>query len=156
MSIDWQMLVLGEDMKFYRMALFDSAKNTRLVVGGAWLTSQAATACHCSVSHLSIKLAVIGDGCQIRVTSDVFLLDKDAGNGALLGLGQQPGLDLVSIVDLIELLDSELDALVRKGLLGSVAVGAPRFGEHHNFVRVDEFLSSCVNHLFYLRLCFMD
>ena len=87
MSIDWQMLVLGEDMKFYRMALFDSAKNTRLVVGGAWLTSQATTECHCSFSHLSIKLAVVGDSCQVRVTSDVFLVDENAGNGALLGLG---------------------------------------------------------------------
>ena len=87
MSIDWRMLVLGEDMKFYRMALFDFAKNTRLVVGGAWLTSQATTACHCSFSHLSIKLAVVGDGCKVRVTSDVFLVDENAGNGALLGLG---------------------------------------------------------------------
>ena len=80
------MLVLGEDMKFYRMALFDSAKNTRLVVGGAWLTSEASTACHCSFSrfsHLGIKLPVVGNGCQVRVTSDVLLVDEDAGNGAL-------------------------------------------------------------------------
>ena len=78
----------------------------------------------------------------------MLFLDEDVGHSSLSSLLLKSLLDCITVGHLIKLENLELISLCLEGLFGSVAVGAPRLGEHHDLVALDFLIDSlgCVRH----------
>ena len=64
---------------------------------------------------------------HIRVSTYVFLLDEDVGNSPLARLSSQIGLNFLSIIDLIQLVDLERSAKLGESLLCLTTIRTPAY-----------------------------
>lgn len=76
------------------------------------------------------RLELLGLGLEVAVATNVLLADEDVGHCALAGQLLEGVLDGGAIFLLVELKGVEVGVVVLEELLGLVAVGAVRLGEH--------------------------
>jgi len=91
-----------------------------------------------SVLQETIELALLR--LQIGVSTDVLLLDEDVRNAALTGDVLEGVLESCAVVNLIQLHQEVLCALLVQQSLGGFAVWAVGLGEDHDGVVVDNLL----------------
>lgn len=76
-------------------------------------------------------LAVLDDGLEVRVATDVDLANEDVGDGALAGHLVQGVLDVIAVALLVELVGLVLCVQAVEDALRVVAVGAVRLAKDH-------------------------
>jgi len=77
---------------------------------------------------------------EVRVATDVLVVNEDVRDGALVGDVFESVLNCAAIVDLIQLNDVRLDAHLAQQGLGRLAIRAIRLGEDSDGVVVDDIL----------------